>query len=89
MYSVFQVNVMVVGAENVDSLEPLRAAAKEIAQNLRADSSQTGTNIAGGVVLSCRINTAVTFSDRDANGVLRWYHGHQWTVLVQPDETAS
>lgn len=89
LYSPFQVNVMVIGQENVDSLEPLRAAAKEIAANLRADSSQPGTQIADGIILSCRINMPITFQDRDPNGVLRWHHGHQWTVLVQPDIAAN
>lgn len=89
MFAVFTVSVLCVGAENVDDLEPLRPMAKWVVNNLRTNNSQPGTTFGSGRILSAVQMMPATFPDRDPQGILRWHHGAQWEIRVQPDVLAS
>ena len=84
----FLVQVLVCGATGVDDLEPLRGMAAELAASMRLRVASPGSYIAGGAVIQSVIHLPVCYSDNDTQGVPRWYLGHQWRVMVQPDAAA-
>jgi hypothetical protein len=85
LFAKFSVNVMCIGALGLNDIAPLRTIAREIADNLNICSADIASKFGHGTILSSTVAMPVSYSDRDAQGAIRWYHGAQWNIHVQPN----
>lgn len=81
----FHANIVCLGQQDVNDLEPLRPMARELFTNLQVTKWEPGLDFAGGKILSCTQEMPVSLYDRSEKGRARWMHGNRWLVCVQPD----